>query len=128
MQVLIADDQMLPKFRASVDVSLFTSPSSTIDVSVNSLTQKVVVEASTDPAEGPLKTLKQNVTLPRFADENNIEHSINADGILEVSIFNQLINVVPVLLNGNDKDGKSSSQVTRSQRRSQDFTLGDHRS
>ena len=82
---------MLPKFRASVDVSLFTSPSSTIDVSVNSLTQKVVVEAYTDPAEGPVKTLKQNITLPRFADENNIEHKINSDGILEVSIFNQLI-------------------------------------
>ena len=83
-QVLLDDDQMLPKFRANVDVSLFTSPSSTINVSVNPLTQKVLIEASTNPAEPPVRTLRQYITLPRFADEKNIEHSVNADGILEV--------------------------------------------
>ena len=83
-QVLLAEDQMLPKFRATVDVSLFTSPSSTVNVSFNALTQKVLVEASTDPAEGPVKTLRQNITLPRFADEKNIDHKINSDGVLEV--------------------------------------------
>jgi len=84
LQVLIADDQMLPKFRANVDVSMFTSPSSTIKVSLNPLTHKVLVEATTDPAEGPVKTLRQDITLPRFADEKNIDHTINYDGVLEV--------------------------------------------
>jgi len=81
----MADDQMLPKFRVNVDVSLFTSATSTISVSVSPLTQKVLVEASTDPAEGPVKTLRQNITLPRFADDKNIEHRVNPDGILEVT-------------------------------------------
>jgi len=84
--VLIADDQMLPKFRANVDVSLFTSPSSTINVSMNPLTQKLLVEAFTDPSEGPVRTLRQNITLPRFADEKKIEHRVNSDGILEVDV------------------------------------------
>ena len=77
---------MLPKFRATVDVSLFTCPSSTVNVSVNPITQKLLVEAFTDPSEGPVRTLRQNITLPRFADSKNIQHTVNPDGILEVII------------------------------------------
>ena len=97
-QVLLDDDQMLPNFRASVDVSLFTSPSSKIDVSVNPLTQKMLVEASTDPAVPPVRTLRQYITLPRFADEKNIEHSVNADGILEVFIVLFVMNCFTSIL------------------------------
>jgi len=86
----MADDQMLPKFRANVDVSLFTSSTSTISVTVNPLTQKVLVQASTDPADGPVRTLRQNITLPRFADDKNIEHNVNPDGILEVTDLDEI--------------------------------------
>jgi len=86
-QVLVTEDQMLPKFRATVDASLFTSPTSTLDVSVNPVTHKVLVEAATDPAEGPVKTLRQSITLPRFADENSVKHTLNPDGILEVVTY-----------------------------------------
>jgi len=79
---------MLPKFRATVDASLFTSPTSTIDVSVDPVTHKVLVQAATtpDPGHGPPRTLRQSITLPRFADEKNVEHTLNNDGILEVSV------------------------------------------
>ena len=82
---------MLPKFHVTVDVSHFTSPSSTINVSVNHLTQKLLVEASTDPDLRPVNTLRQNISLPRFADANNIEHRVNADGILEVRYLTVLL-------------------------------------
>jgi len=77
---------MLPKFRATVDASLFTSPTSTLEVAVNPITHKLLVEAATDPTEGPVRTLKQNITLPRFADENSVEHKMHPDGILEVAM------------------------------------------
>jgi len=93
--VLIVEDQMLPIFRATIDASLFVSPLSTINVSVNSLTQKVLVEAFTDRSEGPVKTLRQNITLPRFADERNIEHHMNPDGILEASVFVSVCYIQP---------------------------------
>jgi len=89
---------MLPKFRAAVDVSLFTAPSSTINVSVNPVTQKLLVEASTDPTEPPVRTLRQNITLPRFADEKNIEHKVNSDGILEVIVI-VLFSISEIYLN-----------------------------
>ena len=84
-QVLFPEDQMLPRFRATVDASLFTSPTSTINVSVNPVTHKVLVEAATDPSEGPIRTLTQSITLPRFADENCVEHTLKSDGILQVT-------------------------------------------
>ena len=77
---------MLPKFRATVDASLFTSATSTVEVSVNPVTHKVLVEAATDPADGPVRTLRQSITLPRFADEKNVDHKLSPDGILEVII------------------------------------------
>ena len=73
-----------PVFKAFVDVSDY--PARGIDVSVDSLENKVVVKASKRGADGVMRSFTQKVSLPRYSDTDRITTKLSREGILRVEI------------------------------------------
>ena len=73
-----------PIFKAFVDVSDY--PPRGIDVSVDSLENKVVVKASKRGADGVMRSFTQKVSLPRYSDADRISTKLSKEGILRVEV------------------------------------------
>ena len=73
-----------PVFKAFVDVSEY--PARGIDVSVDSIENKVVVKASKRGADGVMRSFTQKVSLPRYSDADRITTKLSKEGILRVEI------------------------------------------
>lgn len=75
-------------FKAFVDVSEY-SPSD-ISVSVDKLTNRVVVEAAAGDESVASRTFTQRIQLPQFADDANMSARMNQHGILKVTTYSYL--------------------------------------
>ena len=73
-----------PVFKAFVDVSEY--PARGIDVSVDSIENKVVVKASKRGADGVMRSFTQKVSLPRYSDADRITTKLSKEGILRVEV------------------------------------------
>ena len=75
----------IPVFKAFVDVSDF--PPGSVSVNVDSLTNKIVVEAIVRGAsQQAARTLTQKIPMPRFADDARMRARMNERGILRVEV------------------------------------------
>lgn len=97
----------IPIFKAFVDVSEYDP--SEVTVTVDKMTNKIVVEAESGAAGGVARSFTQRIQLPRFADDARLIARMNQRGILKLEV--PLIYYFPPTDYDLDREGRAKSFV-----------------
>ncbi len=73
-----------PVFKSFVDMSGY--PPQGIDVSVDSIENKVVIKAQKRGADGIMRSFTQKVQLPRYSDESRVSTKMSKEGVLRIEV------------------------------------------